>query len=142
MRTRTTGLRASATTLAIAVIASGVAACGGEPESPAESHLSITASDSSEVVTLDASEGAEATLESPYADDGSVDIEIESVDGEEVELGTSQELAPEGKTGGINLTDLQSRFTATKGEDVTFSTPTMDAGTTWTVTVEDGPAPS
>lgn len=143
MRTRTTGARVGATAFAMALAASGITACGST-EAPAapQAHLEITSSDSSKVVTVDATEGAEATLKSPYADDGAVDIEVESVDVDEVELGTSEDMAPEGDAGGINLNDLQSRFTATKGEDVTFSTPTMDAGTTWTVTVEDGPAPS
>lgn len=143
MRTRTTGTRAAATALAIALVASGIAACGSEGEPAAtEAHLEITSSDSSDVVTVDAAEGAEATLESTYAGDGTVDVEVETVDGEEVGFRTSERMAPEGETGGINLNDLETRFTATKGDEVTFSTPTMDGGTTWTATVEDGPAPS
>lgn len=143
MRTRTMGVRAAATALAVTVVAGGVAACGSEDEPAApEAHLQIIASDSSEVVTVDATEGSEATLDTPYADDGGVDIEVGAVDGDEVELTTGEDMTPVGENGGINLRDLASRFTVTKGDELEMSTPTMDGSTRFTVTVEDGPAPS
>ncbi len=142
MRTRTSGVRATATALAVAVVASGVAACGTEEPAAPKAHLEITSSSSPDVVTVDATEGAEVTLESSYLSDGSMDVEVESVDGDEVEISTGERLAPEGDTGGINLNDLQSRFTATKGGELQIATPTMDGGSQWTITVEPGPAPS
>ena len=142
MRTRTSGVRATATALAIAVVASGVAACAGEEPAAPEAHLEITTSNSSDVVTVDAAEGAGTTLESPYLGDGSMEVEVESVDGDEVEISTSEQLSPEGETGGINLIDLQSDFTVTKGDELRIATPTMDGGERWTITVEAGPTPS
>lgn len=142
MRTRTSGVRATATALAIAVVASGVAACAGEEPAAPEAHLEITTSRSSDVVTVNATEGSETTLSSPYLGDDGVDLEVESVDGDEIEIGTSESLSPVNEGGGINLNDLQSEFTATKGEELQIATPTTDGGERWTITVEPGPAPS
>lgn len=125
------------------VIAVALAGCGsgtGAGGEDATMHLEITASDSPDVVRIDATEGASATIANSLV--GDFDVEVRSVDGDDVEFSTGEDMAPEGETGGINLTDTRSDFTATKGEDVKFSTPTTDAGTTWTVTLEDGPTPS
>lgn len=141
MRARTTGTRASVASLVVALTAIGIGACGDEEEPPtAETHLSIASSDSPGTVTLDATEGQETTVSSPV--EGDVDVVVEEVDGDEIEFSTSERMAPEGETGGINLMDPQTRFTVTKGEPTTFSTPTTDGGTTWTVTLENGPTPS
>lgn len=124
------------------LLAVTLTACGGDQSTgeDATMHLEITASDSQDVVRIDATEGASATIANRLV--GDFDVEVESVEGDSVEFSTSEDMAPEGKTGGINLNDTRSDFTVERGADVKFSTPTMDAGTTWTATVEDGPAPS
>lgn len=117
-----------------------LAACGNLSGGDAPRHLSIASSDADETVAIDAVSGADATLPNHFGDD--IHVEVTSVDSDSVELSTSTDLAPEGETGGINLNDLSSSFTVDAGEELKVSTPTMDAGTTWTLTLEEGPAPS
>ena len=124
----------------LAAVALGACGTGTGEGEDATMHLEITASDSPDVVRIDAAEGASATIANDLV--GDFDVEVRSVDGEDVEFSTGEDMAPEGETGGINLRDTRSEFTVTKGGDVKFSTPTMDAGTTWTATLEDGAAPS
>lgn len=123
------------------VLAMTLTACSGSsPDKDATMHLKITASDSPDVAQVDATEGASTTLANTLI--GDVEVEVDSVDGDAIEFTTSEDMAPEGKTGGINLSDTRSDFAVKQGQEVEFSTPTMDAGTTWTATLEDGPAPS
>ncbi|WP_435201142.1 hypothetical protein [Janibacter sp. GS2] len=128
--------------LVAAAIAATLTACSAGPgaEGDATMHLRITASDSEDAVRINATEGATATI--PSSAVGDVDVEVQSIDGSTVVFATGEAMAPEGKTGGINLNDTRSDFSVTKGTSVQFSTPTTDASTTWTATLEDGPAPS
>lgn len=127
----------AATTLAL-LLSAGVTGCSSS-EDPPTAHLAIVSSDSPDTVTIDATEGATETLQG--AMDITVEVEVVSVEDDEVELSTSESLAPAGETGGMNLNELRSEFTATAGEELQFSTPTTDGGTTWTTTLEEGPAP-
>lgn len=106
---------------------------GGESAKPF--HLRIDSASLDEPVKLFAKEGEETTIQDRYVDD--LTISVTTVSGESAEITTSQPMAPAGKTGGKNLNDLQTRFTVAKHEPVTFSTPTMDGGTKYTVTYED-----
>ena len=128
--------------LLLPTLALALSGCGGDPGAgeDATMHLVITASDSPDVVRVDATEGTSTTIANSLV--GDFDVEVESVDGDAVEFSTSEDMAPEGKTGGINLNDTRRDFAVAKGDEVKFSTPTTDGGTTWTATLEEGPAPS
>lgn len=65
-----------------------------------------------------------------------VTITVEDVDDEEVELRTSEALAPRTLDGGANHRDLRSDFTVQRGGSVAFTTPSLDAGTTVTVVAD------
>lgn len=140
MTARGTRSRRGATALALASIVALLVGCGGDEPM----HVQITSSTynglhpesggKSATVGVDAVEG-ESTVLDPHFGDG-VTATITSVDGDEVELSTSTDLLSEE---GDSLT---TEFTVKQGPGVTFSTPTMDAGTRWTATLKDGPAPS
>lgn len=137
MRTRRTGPRRAAAAIALAPVAALLVGCGGPDGEPM--HVTITSSSSSTFL-VDATEGESVVLDDGIGDD--VEVTIESVDDDEVELSTSTDLSPVNEGGGISLhpEDLVSDFTVTKGDELRFATPTTDAGTMWTATLEDGPA--
>lgn len=119
---------------ALAVLALG--ACGGEeePTGPARSPfvLRIESTSSPDRVKLDGVVGRSATA--PGGD--APQVSIEDISGEQVTISTSEEMAPEGDGGGVDLDDLRSTFTVARDQPVRFSTPTTDSGTTYTVTYE------
>ncbi|WP_068266360.1 hypothetical protein [Janibacter limosus] len=81
--------------------------------------------------TIDATKGASV----PFT--GFVDFEITFTDvGEDsVELTTSEPMSPRGESGGLHLRDTETEFTVERGETLRFSTPTMDGGMHYEVTL-------
>lgn len=65
---------------------------------------------------------------------GEITVTVVEIDDDRIELETSREMAPESDGGGIDLTDLETRFSLDRGGSTEFSTDTLDAGTTVTVT--------
>lgn len=61
---------------------------------------------------------------------GEVTVTVVDIDDDEIELETSRKMAPESDGGGIDLNDLETRFTLVRGGSTEFSTDTLDAGTT------------
>lgn len=88
---------------------------------------------------VEATQGDTVTAKGQHAD---VDVTFTSVSPDEVTLETSDKMAPEGATGGINLNDTRTDFTVTADAPLTFSTPSMDGGTTWVVTIGDAASPT
>ena len=120
----------------LSVLATG--ACSGAEEAPMTLTVSAQtwagapdADSAQESVTLPADEGE--SVELPLAQGER--LEVSGRDGERVELTTSVPMAPAGDGGGINLRDTRTDFSLAPGEPVEFSTPSMDSGTTWTITV-------
>lgn len=101
-------------------------------------HLHFEPNHDVEPATIPADLGRSSTISDPVV--GDFTVTVESVDSESVEFSTSEKMAPPGETDGINLNDLRAEFTVSRTEDAVFSTPTMDAGTTYTVSLVDGPA--
>ncbi|MFC7505770.1 hypothetical protein ACOACQ_09395 [Nocardioides sp. CPCC 206347] len=60
-------------------------------------------------------------------------ITVVKIDDDKIRLETSRKMAPRGDGGGINLNDTTDEFSLDRADQVEFSTPTTDAGTTVTV---------
>lgn len=58
-----------------------------------------------------------------------VTVTVLALHADRIELGTSDDLAPEGGLGGADHNDLSTTFELRRGGSVEFSTPTLDAGT-------------
>ena len=84
---------------------------------------------------MDVSVGASMTITSVGGD---VVFRVTDVSGLEVAFTTSTGMAEQGTGGGLDLTKTRDRFTVTPGSPIQFGTPTMDAGTTFTVSVVVG----
>lgn len=82
-----------------------------------------------ETVRVDTVEGDTATI------DG-LTVTFTSVAPDEVEVRTSQDMAPRTEEGGLSLLDLERDFTATTGAPALFSTASTDSGTHYTVTID------
>lgn len=65
-----------------------------------------------------------------------VTFEVVGIDDAEVTVSSDRELAPEGEGGGIDLNDLVDEATVTAGEETRLATPTMDAGYSYTLTLD------
>lgn len=128
-----------AAALLLSLLAAPLTACGGDPGPVA---LEVTVQDwtgwSAEQpepvrrsVELAEGESLSVTM---LGDE--VTITVEDVDDDEVELVTSEELAPRNPGGGANLEDLRSEFTVERGGSVAFTTPSLDGGTTVTVVAD------
>lgn len=65
---------------------------------------------------------------------GEVTVTVVDIDDDEIDLETSRKMAPESDGGGIDLNDLETRFSLDRGQSTEFSTDTLDAGTTVQVT--------
>jgi hypothetical protein len=59
-----------------------------------------------------------------------VTVTVLALNRNEIELGTSSDLAPESGLGGADHNRLRSTFDLRRDDAVEFSTPTLDAGTT------------
>ncbi len=69
---------------------------------------------------------------------GGIDIEVVEVDGDEITIETSEEMAPQGDSGGVNLNELTDTFVVTPGSPAVFATATLDGGYDFEVRVDDG----
>lgn len=76
----------------------------------------------------------EASVELQYLLDP-MTLTVTEVSGTAVEFRTSEQMAPAGDSGGVNLNDLQSSFTVSTEKPVEFSTASMDGGISYTVTL-------
>lgn len=76
----------------------------------------------------------DASLDLEYLGD-SMTLTVSRVSGTSVEFRTSEQMAPAGDSGGINLNDLQSSFTVRTETPVEFSTASLDGGISYTVTL-------
>ena len=123
----------------MSLVACGTLPGGGADDGPVP--LTFVASDwagerdhsPSPVTTeVEATEGESITAEGEYDD---VEVTFTSVTEDEVEFDTSEPMAPKGDEGGIDLDDTRTSFTVESGSRLEFSTPSMDSGTTWLVTI-------
>jgi len=64
---------------------------------------------------------------------GDLTITVVAVDDDGIRVRTSEPMAPHGDGGGISLRSDDDEFELPRGGEVSFSTPTMDAGTTVTL---------
>lgn len=65
-------------------------------------------------------------------------IRVMEVDDDSVVISTGAGMSPVNPGGGIDLTAAQHRFIVRAGTATRFATPSMDAGTTFTVRLRDG----
>ncbi len=133
------GLR-PAVALLLSLLAMPLCACSGGDGSPVA--LEVTVQDwtgwsreQPEPVTRSVELRAGESLDVTMLGD-EVTITVEEVDGDEVELVTSEDLAPRLPDGGANHVDLRSEFSVERGGSVAFTTPSLDAGTTVTVAAD------
>lgn len=123
----TTRSRIAAMLLALCAGVLTLAACSGN-----DPDLELTISTDGSETTLQAAEGASATVDMMS---DKLTITVDSVDGEKVVISTSEAMAPRNPSGGINLNDLRSTFPVTLDEPAKFATATMDAGQSYEVTL-------
>ncbi|UFU06457.1 hypothetical protein [Ruania halotolerans] len=126
--------------LAALVILAGLSSCASEP--PAEAPIvQVEAQDwtgwqeeqpePAPVQTVELSEGG--TFQVPTVG-GEVVFTVQSMTADRVRLRTDTELARGTDSGGTDLNDLDTRFELTPREPLELATPTMDGGTTITLT--------
>ncbi|WP_068266351.1 hypothetical protein [Janibacter limosus] len=131
--------------LALLTVSACASPSGGSDEEPvtvvlvADSWSDGDSSSDPVTTRVEATKGHTVTAKGQHED---VDVTFTSVSPQEVTLETSDTMAPEGKTGGINLNDTRTDFTVTAGAPLKFSTPSMDGGTTWVVTIGDAASPT
>lgn len=118
--------------MALLLLVAGVLLGGCGSDSNDDLRLHITTTDEDEA-DLQVAEGASITVGEGFS---TVEITIESVDGETVVISTDRPMAPRNPGGGINLNDLESEFTVTLDEPAEFATPTTDSGVGYTVSLE------
>ena len=82
-------------------------------------------------MTVDVTKGASV----PFTGHVDFDITFTDVDEDSVELTTSEPMSPRGEGGGLSLADTETEFTVERGETLRFSTPTMDGGMHYEVTL-------
>lgn len=87
-----------------------------------------------ETTTVPVHVGATATVEGVGESDP-VTFEVTQVMGSRVEVASSHRLAPEGESGGSDLTDLQDLFLVDAGRSTELDTPTLDGGVSYTLTL-------
>lgn len=120
------------------LLALALAGCGSDDGGPVT--LEVTTQDwtgwsreqpepATESVTLQEGETFTVTM---LGDE--VTVTVTSVDDDVIELETSKELARRNPGGGADHDDLTDDFTLDRGGSVAFTTPSLDGGTTVTVT--------
>ncbi len=144
MRAQRLGRRAFLLSSAVIVSLGLLVGCA-EPKAPARLRMRVVAtpwngwdpksSPRPQERSMDVSVGASMTITSVGGD---VVFRVTDVSGLEVAFTTSTGMAEQGTGGGLDLTKTRDRFTVTPGSPIQFGTPTMDAGTTFTVSVVVG----
>lgn len=135
IRRRTLALAAAASCLPV------LTGCGLLDPDPGPVPVTITSSSwngwdrnhkpTPKITTVDATKGASV----PFTGHVDFDITFTDVDEDSVEFTTSEPMSPRGEGGGLSLSDTETEFTVERGETLRFSTPTMDSGMHYEVTL-------
>lgn len=118
-------------------------ACGSEAPSAGAASVRVETTDwngwderagpAPEVTTVEVSPGSTFEVD---AFDGPLEFTVTEVGDARIELESDRELVAIGSGGGLDFDTATASFTLTGDEPLELGTPTMDAGTSVTLTVE------